>query len=81
MQDIFSAGNAAAGCICTEEKPSNRKTTIFSAEVFKDGETDCTAHYIRENVLDQIILHNLKTVTAYAERTAGRILFNGSSER
>ena len=28
--------------------------------------TDCTMHYIRESVLDQIVLHNLKTVTAYA---------------
>ena len=34
------------------------------------GGNYCTAHYIRESVLDQLILHNLRIVTAYArERT------------
>ncbi len=34
---------------------------------FPKGEPATVPHYIREkNVLDQIILHNLKTVTAFA---------------
>lgn len=38
MPDIFSAASAAADCICTEGKPLSRKTTIFNAEVSKDGQ-------------------------------------------
>lgn len=30
--------------------------------------TDCTSHYIRESVLDKIILENLKEMTAYARK-------------
>ena len=44
-------------------KPENN---AFQCGGFQTRSTDCTAHYIRENVLDQIVLHNLKTVTAYA---------------
>ncbi len=44
-------------------KPENNN---FQCGGFQRRTSDCTAHYIRENVLDQIILHNLKTVTAFA---------------
>ena len=44
-------------------KPENNN---FQCGGFQRRTTDCTAHYIRENVLDQIVLHNLKTVTAFA---------------
>ena len=44
-------------------KPENN---VFQCGGYQTRSTDCTAHYIRENVLDQIVLHNLKTVTAYA---------------
>ena len=44
-------------------KPENNN---FQCGGFQRRTTACTAHYIRENVLDQIILHNLKTVTAFA---------------
>ncbi len=44
-------------------KPENNN---FQCGGFQRRTTDCTAHYIRENILDQIVLHNLKTVTAYA---------------
>ena len=44
-------------------KPENNN---FQCGGFQRRTTDCTAHYIRENVLDRIILHNLKTVTAFA---------------
>ena len=42
------------------------KDTVFACAGHKKRTTDCTMHYIRESVLDQIVLHNLKTVTAYA---------------
>lgn len=44
-------------------KPENNN---FQCGGFQRRTSDCTAHYIRENVLDQIVLHNLKTVTAFA---------------
>ncbi|WP_256557105.1 recombinase family protein [Hydrogeniiclostridium mannosilyticum] len=44
-------------------KPENN---AFQCAGFQRRTTDCTAHYIRENVLDQIVLHNLKMVTDYA---------------
>ena len=44
-------------------KPENNN---FQCGGFQSRTTDCTAHYIRESVLDQIVLHNLKTVTAFA---------------
>lgn len=42
------------------------KENVFACAGHKKRTTDCSMHYIRENVLDQIVLHNLKTVTAYA---------------
>lgn len=44
-------------------KPENNN---FQCGGFQRRTTDCTAHYIRENILDQIVLHNLKTVTELA---------------
>ena len=44
-------------------KPENNN---FQCGGFQSRTTDCTAHYIRESVLDTIVLHNLKTVTAFA---------------
>lgn len=38
----------------------------FQCGGFQRRTTDCTAHYIREQVLDRIVLNNLKTVTTYA---------------
>lgn len=38
MQVISSAVTAANDYICTEGKPSNRKTTPFSVADFKDGQ-------------------------------------------
>lgn len=42
------------------------KENVFACAGHKKRTTDCTMHYIRESMLDQIVLHNLKTVTAYA---------------
>ncbi len=44
-------------------KPENN---AFQCGGYQTRNTDCTAHYIRECVLDQIVLHNLKMVTAFA---------------
>lgn len=62
----FSAANAETGFICTKARPLSRKTTIFNAAVSKAEQSNCTTHYIRECALDQIVLHNLKMVTAFA---------------
>lgn len=47
-------------------KTINPENNVFQCGGFQRRTTDCTAHYIRESVLDKIILHNLKTVTAFA---------------
>lgn len=44
-------------------KPENNN---FQCGGFQTRTKECTAHYIRESVLDQIVLQNLKTVTAFA---------------
>lgn len=44
-------------------KPENNN---FQCGGFQTRSKNCTAHYIRESVLDQIVLHNLKAVTAFA---------------
>ncbi len=44
-------------------KPENNN---FQCGGFQSRTTDCTAHYIRESVLDEIVLRNLQTVTAFA---------------
>ena len=42
------------------------KENVFACAGHKKRTTDCTMHYIREDVLDKIVLHNLKTVTSFA---------------
>ncbi len=44
-------------------KPENNN---FQCGGFQSRTTDCTAHYIRKSVLDEIVLRNLQTVTAFA---------------
>ncbi len=44
-------------------KPENNN---FQCGGFQSRTSDCTAHYIRESVLDEIVLRNLQTVTAFA---------------
>lgn len=44
----------------TEEK------TCFMCSGYQNGKTDCTCHYIRVQILEHIVLENLKTVTAFA---------------
>ncbi len=44
-------------------KPENN---VFQCAGFQKRTAECTAHYIRESVLDTIVLHNLQTVTAFA---------------
>ena len=33
---------------------------------YQNGKTDCTCHYIRVQILEHIVLENLKTITAFA---------------
>ena len=42
------------------------ENNAFQCGGFQRRTTECTAHYIRESVLDTIVLHNLQTVTAFA---------------
>ena len=65
--DIFSAVNAESGCICSGWKTIKPENNAFQYAGFQRRTTDSTAHYIWENALDQIVLHNLKTISAYAK--------------
>ena len=40
--------------------------TCFMCSGYQNGKTDCTCHYIREQILEHIVLENLKTVTSFA---------------
>ncbi len=57
---------------CGKRLYLHRGTTIkpemnaFQCSGYQKRTTDCTAHYIRENVLDRIILHSLRAMTEYA---------------
>ena len=42
----------------------------FMCGGYQSRKTDCTSHYIRESVLDRIVLENLKEMTAYARENA-----------
>lgn len=42
----------------------------FSCGGYQSRKTDCTSHYIRESILDKIVLENLKEMTAYARENA-----------
>ena len=44
-------------------KPENN---AFQCAGYQKRTSECTAHYIRESMLDAIVLHNLQTVTAFA---------------
>ena len=44
-------------------KPENNN---FQCGGFQSRTAECTAHYIRESILDEIVLRNFQTVTAFA---------------
>ena len=66
MPDTFSAENAAAGYICTEKNHQAGENNNFQVVDFKGGQPIVPHTISGKNVLDQIVLHNLKTVTAFA---------------
>lgn len=59
-------------------KPENNN---FQCGGFQSRTTECTAHYIRESILDTNILHNLQTVTAFARDNPDELLCDGNTER
>lgn len=62
-----SVRNAVLGCICTGERPSIQRQTNFQCGGYQTkGNTHCTSHYIRESVLNEIVLTSLRQMTAYA---------------
>ncbi len=46
------------------------RTENFMCGGYQSRKTDFTSHYIRESVLDKIVLENLKETTAYARENA-----------
>lgn len=43
-----------------------KEKTCFMCSNYQKGKYDCTCHYIRVQILEHIVLENLKTVTAFA---------------
>ena len=51
-------------------KSFDKSNNNFMCGGYQSQTTDCTSHYIRESVLDEIVLRNLRQVTEFArERT------------
>ncbi len=66
MQDTFTGATAVSGCIFRGQRQRLLKKNSFICGGYQKRTTDCTCHHIREQVLDQIVLENLKAATAFA---------------
>ncbi len=42
----------------------------FMCGGYQRRKTDCTSHYVRETILDRIVLENLRSMTAYSRENA-----------
>lgn len=65
-------------------KTLDEKKNNFMCGGYQRRSTDCTSHYIRESVLDEIVLTSLRSVTAYAREHADEFykiaMTNGEQE-
>lgn len=65
-------------------KTLDEKKNNFMCGGYQRRSTDCTSHYIRESVLDEIVLASLRSVTAYAREHADEFykiaMTNGEQE-
>ncbi len=67
---ILYCGECGSRLYLHRAKTMNPKLNNFSCGGYQSRKTDCTSHYIRESVLDRIVLENLKEMTAYARENA-----------
>lgn len=67
---ILYCGECGSRLYLHRAKTMKPKLNNFMCGGYQRRTTDCTSHYIREQVLDQIVLENLKEMTAYARENA-----------
>lgn len=63
---ILYCGECGSRLYLHRAKGMDPKLNNFMCGGYQRRTTDCTSHYIRENVLDKIVLENLRSLTAYA---------------
>ncbi len=67
---ILYCGECGSRLYLHHGKTLKPEQNSFSCGGYQHRTTDCTSHYIREQVLDRIILENLRSMTAYARENA-----------
>lgn len=67
---ILYCGECGSRLYLHRAKTMKPELNNFMCGGYQRRTTDCTSHYIREQVLDQIVLENLKEMTAYARENA-----------
>lgn len=67
---ILYCGECGSRLYLHRAKTLKPELNNFMCGGYQSRKTDCTSHYIRESVLDRIVLENLKEMTAYARENA-----------
>jgi len=67
---ILYCGECGSRLYLHRAKTMKPELNNFMCGGYQSRRTDCTSHYIRESVLDKIVLENLKEMTAYARENA-----------
>ena len=67
---ILYCGECGSRLYLHRAKTMKPELNNFMCGGYQSRKTDCTSHYIRESVLDRIVLENLKEMTAYARENA-----------
>lgn len=67
---ILYCGECGSRLYLHRAKMMKPELNNFMCGGYQRRTTDCTSHYIRESVLDKIVLENLKEMTAYARENA-----------
>lgn len=69
---ILYCGECGSRLYLHRAKTMKPELNNFMCGGYQSRKTDCTSHYIRESVLDKIVLENLKEMTAYARENADK---------
>ncbi len=67
---ILYCGECGSRLYLHRAKTMKPELNNFMYGGYQSRKTDCTSHYIRESVLDRIVLESLKEMTAYARENA-----------
>ena len=68
---IFCADCGSKLHFCSRQENEGKQDRYVCSQ-YKSGRGDCTAHYIRENVLRSLVLERIRTLTAYVREDVER---------